>query len=615
MKLQYLAVIFVIIMLPISLVVSFYIQAQIDIVNMQTLYKTKLNDATYDAVKAFQLNTTNSYYSGVSDAKIRDIEASINTFYNSFTSSTSYTRDEIRSCVPAMVYTLYDGYYIYGKRYNVYDVEWDTSSSEKEMEKVKIDTSATNSEKYDYGLRPFSYYSCRYKVDNDNDVTINYTLDNFISVYGKVNGEYVNKSGFLISNISSDKWNGNEYKKATIAKTEKIEEYLKINKKPEIKEAIGTSREINLQDKMYQYVVYNSQKIYRGEADGVTYYFWYTDGEAKLVIDENVKENVRKQMDEEGNNSATKYYVDAQKFTNWFYTGDEDRTTGNEGIGNKITQKDVILLDQSSDQIGDLDFKVGDSEKIFDKDEDPEDPGSKFNQHRMSIIKRTIESNLAIAINSYNSNSDSYAFGLPKLNSEEWEKVTNNVCVIAFMQGLQLKGRYFNSYAVVPNDKNNEFVDTDAIYLLTEDSVKNEYKYHMPNCPLLVKNIDSIQNKITTGYINTSFERQTLTGRTETINKPDGTTEEKTDPTEYYYKHVRGYDAEGKPLYYTACYHCIVNPSGEYELDEILSGKILNKDSKFGPKVGNYISGISELRKHYLTALAREKYDLYKTNN
>lgn len=607
MKLQYLAVIFVIIMLPISLVVSFYIQAQIDIVNMQTLYKTKLNDATYDAVKAFQLNTTNSYYSGVSDAKIRDIEASINTFYNSFTSSTSYTRDEIRSCVPAMVYTLYDGYYIYGKRYNVYDVEWDTSGSEKEMKKVEIDTSATSSEKYDYGLKPFSYYSCRYKVDNNNDVTINYTLDNFISVYGKVNGDYVTKSGYL---IDTRELIGNTYKGAEIKTKEKLEEYLKINKKPEIKEAGGTSVEINLEDKMYQYVVYNSQKIYRGEADDVTYYFWYTDGEAKLVIDENTKENVRKQMDEKG--SATKYYEEAKEFTNWFYTGDKNTTIGSDGIGSKILQKHAILLDQSSDQISDLDFKVGEEENIFDRSEDPEDPGSRFNQHRMAIIKRTIESNLAIAINSYNSNADSYAFGLPKLNSEEWEKVTNNVCVITFMQGLQLKGRYFNSYAVVPNDKNNEFVDTDAIYLLTEDPANNEYKYHMPNCKLLV---EEIQNKITTGYINTSFERQTLTGRTETIDKPDGTTEEKTDPTEYYYKHVRGYDAEGKPLYYTACYHCIVNPSGEYELDEILSGKILNKDSKFGPNVGTYISGISELRKKYLTALAREKYDLYKTNN
>ena len=76
----------------------------------------KLNDATYDAVKAFQLNTTNSYYSSISDSKIRDIEASINTFYNSLTSSINYTKLELQEYVPAIVYTLYDGYYIYGKR-------------------------------------------------------------------------------------------------------------------------------------------------------------------------------------------------------------------------------------------------------------------------------------------------------------------------------------------------------------------------------------------------------------------------------------------------------------------------------------------------------------------
>lgn len=83
MKIQNLAIIFVIIILPISLVVSAYIGAQIDTINLQTEYSTKLQTATADAIKAFQLNTINNKYSTVSDSKIRDIEASISTFYNS----------------------------------------------------------------------------------------------------------------------------------------------------------------------------------------------------------------------------------------------------------------------------------------------------------------------------------------------------------------------------------------------------------------------------------------------------------------------------------------------------------------------------------------------------
>ena len=63
MKLQHLAIIFVLIIMPISIVMSSYIQNQIDAITLQTNYDTALVSATYDAVKAFQLNTTNNMYS------------------------------------------------------------------------------------------------------------------------------------------------------------------------------------------------------------------------------------------------------------------------------------------------------------------------------------------------------------------------------------------------------------------------------------------------------------------------------------------------------------------------------------------------------------------------
>ena len=60
MKLQHLAIIFVIIILPISLVVGEYIQMQIDTIALQTSYSSKLQTATYDSIKAFRLNTVNN---------------------------------------------------------------------------------------------------------------------------------------------------------------------------------------------------------------------------------------------------------------------------------------------------------------------------------------------------------------------------------------------------------------------------------------------------------------------------------------------------------------------------------------------------------------------------
>ena len=72
-KAQHLAIIFIIIILPISLVLSNYIQSQIDTITLQTQYNSRLYESTYDAVQAFQINTVNNRYSSISDSKIRDI--------------------------------------------------------------------------------------------------------------------------------------------------------------------------------------------------------------------------------------------------------------------------------------------------------------------------------------------------------------------------------------------------------------------------------------------------------------------------------------------------------------------------------------------------------------
>ena len=87
MSLQSLAVIFIIIVLPISMVLTVYVQNQVETLELQVSYDTKLMNATYDALKAFQLNTVNSSTSDLSNSKIRDIQASVNTFFNSIASN------------------------------------------------------------------------------------------------------------------------------------------------------------------------------------------------------------------------------------------------------------------------------------------------------------------------------------------------------------------------------------------------------------------------------------------------------------------------------------------------------------------------------------------------
>ena len=87
MKLQGLAIIFIIIILPISLVFASYTQSRVETVSLQTTYDSKLNDATHDALKAYQLNSFTNDTGSLANSKIRDIEASVNTFFNSLSSN------------------------------------------------------------------------------------------------------------------------------------------------------------------------------------------------------------------------------------------------------------------------------------------------------------------------------------------------------------------------------------------------------------------------------------------------------------------------------------------------------------------------------------------------
>lgn len=152
MSLDKLAIIFFIIILPIVVVLNAYTNGQVDTLNMQLSYDSKLRNATYDAVKAFQMNTINNSTSDLANSKIRDIEASVDTFFNSMATNfnvAGYNTTTLQEYVPALVYTMYDGYYIYSSYTNKLE-ESNEGETYKNMQKL-------------YGLKPYVYYSCEYK--------------------------------------------------------------------------------------------------------------------------------------------------------------------------------------------------------------------------------------------------------------------------------------------------------------------------------------------------------------------------------------------------------------------------------------------------------------------
>lgn len=120
MRLQGISIIFALIVLPIILVIAYYISLQIDTINLQNKYSTYLLDATYDAMSSFELNTANEDLSTVSDSLRTIIEASDNIFMNALATNlgmSNASKSQLEPYIPAILHTLYDGYYIYAPTY------------------------------------------------------------------------------------------------------------------------------------------------------------------------------------------------------------------------------------------------------------------------------------------------------------------------------------------------------------------------------------------------------------------------------------------------------------------------------------------------------------------
>lgn len=583
MKLQHLAIIFVIIIVPISMVMASYIQNQIDAIQMQTAYDNGLINATYDAVKAFQINTTNNKYSSISDSKIRDIEASVNTFYNSLLTSTSeyaLSAEDLQIYVPALLFTLYDGYYIYSSYDNVY-----STVGVDEDEKVSINLDRNN---YQNGLKPYVYYSAKYKLNNGNVIVVNYTLDNEITVYGDFGGTegYVTKSGYLI----------NPDLVTNIDESTKTLEYDGVLIQPEVlTEHLLTienqeTGETKADD--YRYIFYQNQKIYQDQDDngnllynddGTPRIFWYQNYIKTYVNDAAIRQYAKNcHM---LSTSAFDYYYEAREFSLW----------ARDKLGD-ITQANTLKNEDGITPIGNdgnyLAENTG-TTKIFyaDENNDPMLSSSAFNNHRIAVIRKSIETNLSTVIANYSSTA-LYSYAMPVMSDDDWYKILNNISLVSFMQGMSIGYRYYNNYAIITNNINKEVVTAENIYIIVKENGTNSREYHKPGCDELIQGVKDHTLTIIGAYPTASFQRQTLR-----ISESD---------ERHYYLQACGGDV------LTGCFNCIVNATADYDTDDIIDGTIEHYEDETNIIYNS--NDIAEIRKSYLTALARERYDLYKSN-
>lgn len=469
MKLQNLSVIFAIIIIPVTLILSAYIGSQIDTASLQQSYDTKLKDATHDAVVAFELNTQDNAYSNNSDSIRRDLQAVINTFSNSLASGLSIpgaNKERIMPYIPAILITLYDGYYIYSPSEYSYSIKEENDFGEW------IEVQKTG---YTHLLKPYVYYSARY-VSSDNYVVVNYSLDNYITIYGTINGNVISNSGYLedeetLNNIAAT--NG------------------------EILSEVITYRYNNrtqFNTMEANFIYQNGRKVYHiVDAPGAPGDNWYYLNDIDLL---------RYTGDTSGFNldfSAKEYKENATKFNNWIKE--------NTLLKNIVTPENAVKIDGTKYE----EFK-GDHTQILTTS--GEDKASAFNQHKRNIIKLSIQDNLNNAIALYNANSGAMGtnatFRMPMLNALDWEKILTNVNIVTFMQGLPAGNTIFNSYAIVTSTNNKQYVSPNSIYIV-DNATKT---YHTVNCEE-INNSTSLTGYKSADFVKLRYEYVTQTGEDE----------------------------------------------------------------------------------------------------
>lgn len=588
MKLQNMTVIFIIIMIPIIIVTSYYIGLQIKTITMQKDYTVKLQTAAKDSIQALEINTVewNSASSNLADSKRRDVLASINTFTTSLANNMGIGgagKGRIQTYIPAIVYTMYDGYYIYSaslmqdqdtteKDENGNDVDYGRTQFD---ENNKIKYKETSS--YQYILKPYSPYSARYASGN-TDITVNYTLDNYIRVYGTVNGEYQAKEGYLVvcdddagvDNVSQNgSISGITYRGATIKPEtlkenvyivgEEVKEYKyiydqydnklywdedesnyfsvdKYNNKVYLQNALPegdagfsiTNRFRKISIPMYdnREDEWTVQKVFQILNPGGEYKFYYENQSGAFV--EFTAGDVLGNVNKDEDYSAINYCVESYVFTKWVTKNLGSITVGDmksptEGQYNNVDKKDANIFEISKDNNPDPENDTAYAKSVLA-------------QHKKDIIINTIEKNLSQATAQAQEMNPNYEYRLPQLSYDEWEQALSNISIIAFMQGMPIGLKYYNNYAIATSTLNKEFVDPDELYFAGTD---DQY-YHQRQC-------EQATGSDYVGYRSIDYVAKSY--------------EKSDNGTKYYYPHANGGNSE------LECYYCLVNRS-TYKLVE-----------------------------------------------
>ena len=641
MKLQSLGIVFAIIILPMVIILTYYIQLQVDTIALQASYDSKLFDATHDAMAAFEINTANEDLSAVSDSLRSIIEATNSIFFNTLATNfgmSNASQSNLEPYIPAILYTLYDGYYIYSpteqpviiKYGYTYEARGDTAieisdssytgtvsgqpvlNSEGNLQYLKKDGSFTSDildpdivYKQENLLKSYMPYSARYVTENI-DITINYTLDNYLNIVGNVNNVYYTKTGYLINpNILVDiKEDGTSIKDTIMNFNENTaEEYVLSNKhnltitlkENEVESTISMTKDDNAtiaqkkesltkEYEDYQEYYINYRNAYNTANAGGQSAAEQTENQNKLNEAQNLLNNsitrIRTLEYEIQNAEAIAYYIRSAIFSKWVYSN--LNTIRECDIQEELSAiNESTLTTSTSEELGDgykdIFYKFTDrTDNIFVEGQDTEGD-STFTNHKDMVIRNSIQYNLNLAFSTYSKMSEGkFTFEMPILSDIEWNKIVRQVSVLAFMQGMPCGTKMYSNYALVSSTNNELTVIPEEIYYVEKDKFNDETSIcHRIDCT------EFDQTDSTSEYI--AFPSKEI--------KYDKIYNQQSNIYEYDHKNI-------------LCYNCIINKN--YLKDEADENSYVE---------GIDLNSLSNNKKTaYYRAVGALREGLYKTN-
>lgn len=668
MKIQNLAVIFAIIILPMVIIFSYYIHKEIDTIVLQTSYDTKLIDSTHDAMAAFEINTANENLSSVSDSLRSIIEASTNVFFNTLATNfgmSNIGKSTIEPYVPAILYTLYDGYYIYAPTrtpevltYNEDDIiyvgdrgvtfnstmddgtekigiysfnkdeykkEKDGTTAESKVEKearqeLLYSQLQTNNVEYEFGqmlflnkdnttystrlhngnadpnkdtkykqehvLKSYMPYSARY-TNTKVDVVINYTLDNYITIEGNIDGVYYSKTGYLSSSGLIESISGidnileyNEIAAEELILSGKYGITLQINPfmengkraKEDGGEAIQIAYTPILDDEgnplSYSQINERLTKLYENQDTNIAFIQNYETSLANL--------------------QAICYYVKSHIFSEWVYNnlgGEPGNTSATTLLAKNISDKFIKDTANTAYSIENKEYSLynqfeDDETIIFDKNKNPELDDSPFASHKYNVIRNNIQYNLNLSISAYNEMLEASNVVMPVIDDSDWDNILTKVSVVSFLQGLNCGIKTYNNYAIASSTNNELTVIPTEIYYTSPiefNTADTSHEYHKIDCDKL----NNLDNYISFRSKEVKYDK--------IYNKPSG---------RYLYDHRN-----------LGCYTCAI--SNNYKKTIAKSGATEIKGYSDDIKISLLDP---KKRKAYYVALGKERQSIYKTN-